>query len=141
LSRDRPRHAVSATLASNVECSLGGEARGATLRDEGDRKEGEEGQPQQRGHETGQQPRNPSSGAQRAERRGSGHDHPAASSSHALGPLGIIGNAGESAHRHTMALDAPCLVVVMATQPHGDEYGCPQGDDRHIDQTRHINER
>jgi hypothetical protein len=40
-----------------------------------------------------------------------------------------------------MALDAPCLVIVMATQPHGDEYGGPQGNDRHIDQTRHINER
>ena len=50
-------------------------------------------------------------------------------------------HARQGTHRGAVALDAARLVIVMATQPHGNENRGPQGDDGDVQKARHEWER
>ncbi len=52
-----------------------------------------------------------------------------------------VRNRAEDAHRFLVTLETMCLPVVITAQPHGNQHRGPEGHDRHVDQTRHMNER
>lgn len=49
--------------------------------------------------------------------------------------------SSESPQGETVSLNAARLVIIVAAQPHGDQHGGPECDDRHVNKTRHISER
>lgn len=135
------RGSLGATHTSLIKSARSSDTRGTPLRQDRGGEECQEGNPEHKREDSGKQPGDPGSGGEGSYRGGSGHDDTTPTSGGALRHLSIIGDPRQGAHRDPMALDTPRLVVIVTSQPHGDEYGGPQGNDRHIDQTRHINER
>lgn len=131
----------STMLAPVLEGALRGDARSASLRQHRCRKVAEEGDPRGSGEQPREQSGDPGRRAEGAECGGRSDDDAPAACSKTLGGLGIMGDPSECAHGDPVTLDAPGLIVIVTAQPHGDQNGGPEGHDRHIDQTRHINER
>jgi len=70
-----------------------------------------------------------------------GDDTSAAASSRSSRSRTWGGEGSQRAHGRPMAVQPTGLIIVMATQPHGDQDGGPERDNRHVDQTRHIDDR
>jgi hypothetical protein len=132
---------IRTALTPLVKRSFSCHAGRASFGQQSGRKEGDQRQPQDHRSEAWDEPGHPRSSRERPEGRETRDDQPPTSCGCALSDLGIVCDPRERAHRDPVPLDTAGLVVVVAAEPHGDEYGGPQGNDRHIDQTRHINER
>lgn len=128
-------------LAPVFEGTLRGDARCPPLRQHRCRKVAKERDPQRSGAQPREEPSDPGRRTECTERGGRSDDDAPAARSKSVCGLGIMGDASECAHGDPVPLDALGLIVVVTAQPHGDQNRGPEGHDRHIDQTRHINER
>lgn len=140
-SRDPTAIPLRPTLAALLQSALGRCPPHASLEDHGCRKIGEEREPQGCSEQTGHEAGNPRDTAECTDGRTGGQDEASAARSGDLCGIGIVADPGEGPHGHPVSLDPSGLVVVMPPEPHRDQDGGPEGNDRHIDQSRHINER